>query len=191
MARVVIIEDDRQHAGKHDEKHRWWDAHGVPYLSRDEMIKLDFGDYMRGFDDGALDASSNVSVDTKQHIGEVSTNLGRKHETFAREIRRANEAGYMLVVLIETDEAESIDDVRSWVNSHCRACNHYYRKNCDPTDRKDICLRHGTAKPLQGETVAKQMRTMELTRCVRFEFAKPGDSARRICEILGVDYEQE
>ena len=181
--RVVIIEDDRQHADKHDNKHEVWDALGVPYLSRDEMIKLDFGDYMRGFEDGTLDPSANVSVDTKQHLGEVSTNLGRKHEVFKREIRRANDAGYLLVVLVET--------VRGWVNSHCRKCKHYWHKECDPSLASTVCLRHGTKPPLQGETMAKQMTTMELNRSVRFEFVRPEDSALRICELLGVRHDDK
>lgn len=191
MRRVVIIEDDRQHSQKHDNKHEVWDALGVPYLGRDKMIKLDFGDYMRGFEDGTLDCTSNVSIDTKQHLGEVSANLGRGHARFAREIKRANDAGYLLVVLVETDEAESIADVRAWTNSHCRHCSHLYRKECDPRDASAICLRHGTKKPLQGETIAKQMSAMERTRAVRFEFCKPEDSAERICELLGVCYDKD
>lgn len=189
MRRVVIIEDDRQHAHKHDNKHEVWDALGVPYLSRDEMLKLDFGDYMRGFEDGTLDESCNVSVDTKQHLGEVSMNLGRGHERFKREIRHANDAGYLLVVLVETDEAECIEDVRGWVNGHCRRCSHYYGKRCDPSDAASICLKHGTKPPLQGETMAKQMKTMERNRSVRFEFVPPDLSAKRICELLGVGYD--
>ena len=186
--RVVIVEDDRQHAGKHDNKHEVWDALGVPYLSRNEMIKLDFGDYMRGFEDGTLDPSANISVDSKQHLGEVSANLGRGHERFKREIKRANDAGYLLVVLVETDEATCIEDVRGWVNTHCRHCKHFYHKECDPRDGSTYCLRHNTKPPLQGETMAKQMATMEANRSVRFEFVRPEDSALRICEILGVRY---
>ena len=188
MRRVVIIEDDRQHSGKHGHKHEVWDALGVPYISRDEMIKLDFGDYMRGFDDGTLDLSANVSVDTKRGLSEVSTNLGSKHDVFKREVKRANDKGYLLVVLIETDEAKTIDDVRAWVNTHCEHCGHYFRKECDPREHGGVCLRHGTKKPLQGETIAKQMKTMQLNRSVRFEFATPDESAKRICELLGVEY---
>ena len=188
--RVVIIEDDRQHSGKHDNKHEVWDALGVPYLSRDEMIKLDFGDYMRGFEDGTLDPTANVSVDTKQHLGEVSMNLGRKHDVFTDEIRRANTAGCLLVVLVETDEATCIEDVRGWVNSHCRKCKHYWHKECDPRDGSTSCLKHGTKPPLQGEAMAKQMATMEANRSVRFEFVRPDESALRICELLGVKYEE-
>ena len=191
MRRVVIIEDDRQHKGKHDHKHEVWDELGIPYLSRDEMIKLDFGDYMRGFDDGTLDTTSNVSVDSKRGLSEVSTNLGSKHDVFKREIKRANDAGYLLVVLIETQDATCIEDVKAWVNSHCLHCNYYYRKECDPRDRDNICFRHGTKKPLQGETMAKQMMTIERNRSVRFEFVPSDQSAIRICELLGVKYDDK
>lgn len=188
MRRVVIIEDDRQHAGKHDNKHEVWDALGVPYLSRDEMIKLDYGDYMRGFDDGTIDRRCNISVDTKGGLSEVSMNLGRKHDAFRREIARANADGYLLVVLVETNEAASLDDVKEWVNSHCGygTCAKRRARECDPLDGKSICLRHGTRKPLQGPTLHRQMDTMQRTRSVRFEFVEPERSAQRICEILGV-----
>lgn len=191
MKRVVIIEDDRQHAGKHDNKHEVWDALGVPYLSRDEMIKLDFGDYMRGFDDGTLDLSSNVSVDTKRGLSEVSTNLGTKHDVFKREVKRANDRGYLLVVLVETEDATCVEDVRAWVNEHCRHCGYYFRKECDPIGGDSFCLRHGTKKPLQGETIAKQMKTMERNRSVLFEFCRPEDSAKRICDLLGMRYGED
>ena len=180
-----IIEDDRQRAGKHDGKHQAWNALGVPYLSRDAMIKLDFGDYMRGFEDGAIDPSANISVDTKSSLLEVSANLGRKYATFKREIARANAAGYLLVILIETDEAKCIEDVRGWKNTHCQTCNLQYV--CDQ-QKGSVCMRHGTGKPLQGDAIACRMRAIELSHNVRFEFCRPQDSAMRICEILGVSH---
>lgn len=188
---LVIYEDSLQQVrngdDKHKTKHDWWAAHGVTvrrtrFDGRHE-VPWSFGDYCA---DGA-----NTVVDTKASLGEVSTNLGREHERFKREIKRANDAGCGLVVLIETDEAECVQDVRAWVNTHCRNCGHYRRRECDPRDGGAICLKHGTKPPLQGETMAKQMATMELTRGVRFEFVRPEDSARRICELLGVEYDDK
>lgn len=175
----ALVEDTRQqiHDGdKHGVKHGWWTAHGVEVVRR----KLDFGDY-------AADGS-NVYVDTKQHIGELASNLGRDHDRFRREIARANAAGCLLVVLVETDEATCVEDVRGWVNGHCRYCNRLYSKACDPM-AGGTCMRHGTKKPLQGPTLFEQMSTMQKTRSVRFEFVEPDESARRICELLGVRYE--
>ena len=176
---MELVEDTRQqiHDGdKHAVKHEWWAAHGIEVVRR----KLDFGDY-------SVDGS-NIFVDTKQSIDELASNLGRGHDRFRREIARANAAGCLLVVLVETGEATCVDDVRKWTNGHCRHCNRLYSKTCDPIER-GTCMRHGTKKPLQGPTLYEQMHTMQKTRCVRFEFVEPNESARKICELLGVRYE--
>ena len=187
MPRNTIWEDTLNKEGKHERKNEWWAAHGVTVVRTRFDGKHDvpwsFGDYCA---DG-----SNIVIDSKQHLGEVSTNLGRDHVRFTNEVRRANEAGCLLVVLVETEDASCIEDVRRWVNGHCTHCGHYYRRECDPMDRTGICLRHGTKKPLQGETMAKQMATMERNRSVRFEFVPPDRSATRICELLGVSYDAD
>ena len=189
----IIYEDTlQQNRGgddKHAMKHEWWAAHGIEVVRTrfdgNHEVPWSFGDYW-------AETSTNVVVDSKASIAEVSANLGREHDRFRREINRANSDGCLLVVLVETDEAACVEDVSGWVNSHCRRCNVWRRGNCDPTDKESaFCRKHGTKKPLQGETVAKQMRTMELTRSVRFEFVRPDESARRICELLGVMYEDE
>lgn len=185
--RLTIYEDTLQkiHDGdKHAAKHTWWKEHGISVIRTRFDGKHDppisFGDYYAGV--------GNIACDTKSGLEELSANLGRDHERFKREVRRANDAGYLLVVLVETDEAECVEDVRKWVNSHCRHCSHFLGKRCDPKDG-GVCLKHGTKKPLQGETMAKQMMTMELNRSVRFEFVPPELSAKRICELLGVCYD--
>lgn len=187
---AVIYEDtlQKQHDGdKHKLKHEWFAAHGVTVrrirFDGKHEVPWSFGDY-------AIDGA-NIVIDTKSGLGEVSTNLGRDHERFKREVQRANHDGCLLVILIETDEAESIEDVKTWVNVHCRHCSHFWGKRCKPTVNDDICIKHGTKKPLQGETVAKQMTTMQINRGVRFEFVKPEESAKRICELLGVMYETD
>jgi hypothetical protein len=187
---AVIYEDtlQQQHNGdKHKLKHDWFAAHGVTVrrtrFDGKHDVPWSFGDY--GTD------GSNVVVDTKSSMAEVSTNLGRDHSRFKKEIQRANNDGCLLVVLIETDEVESIQDVITWVNSHCRHCFHYRGKRCNPENSDDICIKHGTKKPLQGETMAKQMTTMQINRGVRFEFVHPSESAKRICELLGVTCETD
>lgn len=188
---AVIYEDTLQQSrdgdDKHKVKHDWWAAHGIDVrrtrFDGRHGVPWSFGDYC--VDEG------NIVIDTKQHLGEVSANLGRDHARFTDEIRRANTAGCLLVVLIETDEAACIEDVRRWVNSHCRKCKHYWHKECDPRDGSTACLKHGTKPPLQGEVMAKQMKTMEANRSVRFEFVRLEESALRICELLGVKYDDK
>lgn len=177
---VVIYEDTRQQKGKHDIKHAWWASHGVPVAVR----KLDFGDYMA---DG-----SDISVDTKRSVDEIAQNInGKNHERFKNECLRAAAADCRLVVLVENrDGIEDYNGLRNWMNTHCRMCGVRSRVHCIPFDGKK-CERHGTRKPIQGPRLATAMQTMSLRYGVDFMFCKPSESARIICELLGVGYERD
>lgn len=173
-----IIEDSRQQSGKHELKRGWWEAHGVTITRR----KLDFGDYMT---DGGC-----VSVDTKRNIDEVAQNInGKNHARFKRECQRAQAAGCKLVVLVENREGvRDLDGLRKWTNGHCIACGMRRTGACKPHDTQGKCPRHDTRKPIQGVRLAKAMQTMHERYGVAFEFCKPSESARRVCELLGVEY---
>ena len=174
-----LLVDTRQQKGKHEIKNEWWASHGVS-TSR---CKLDFGDYMV---DG-----SNISIDTKRDIDEIAKNInGKNHDRFKRECQRAAAAGYRLVILVENrDGVISLEDLEKWINGHCRACKNYRTKKCDPCDSSTKCGKHNTRKPIQGARLAKAMSTMSERYGVRFEFCDPHDAARRICFLLGIDYE--
>lgn len=173
----VIYEDSRQQikpVDKHAQKHLWWRNHGVTVQRR----KLDFGDYIT---DG-----SNVSVDTKRNMAEVAMDCGRDNRRFAREMDRARNAGYRLVILVETGTGiRCIDDVMRWTNDVCKRCQHYRAKSCDPL--RDKCRRF-RGKPTTGVTLARTMQTFEEHHGCIFAFVHPSAAARVICETLGVPY---
>lgn len=177
----TLLIDTRQHKGKHEIKNDWWASHGVSTT----RFKLDFGDYMV---DG-----SNISVDTKRSISEIAQNInGREHERFKRECIRAQVAGYRLVILVENqDGVTCIEDLQEWINRHCEACVYYRMKRCNPRDTSTKCEQHDKRKPIQGDRLAKAMSTMSERYGVRFEFCNPHESAKRICDLLGVMYEQD
>lgn len=165
--------DTRQQKGKHRHVDGWFEARGVPF----EYRKLDFGDYARA------DGASNVAVDTKKDVAEVAGNVGRDHARFARECDRAREAGWRLVVLVEEHpEYNDRAALSTWVSGACRRC-----RRCDP--RSDACRRY-RFKPMQGGPLAKIVAGLERNHGVRFEFCSRRDTARRICELLGVEYGQ-
>ena len=175
----TIYEDTRQQKGKHAKKHEWFTAHGVELVRR----KLDAGDYMR---DG-----SNITVDTKASVAEIAGNIASEHKRFKAECERARNAGLRLVVLIEnTQNITDVSDVYRWVNTHCVTCHIRTTAKCKPRERGK-CPRHKTNKPIQGDRLAAAMSTMQRKYDVRFEFCKPDESAQRICELLGVTYEQD
>lgn len=175
----TIIEDTRQHAGKHENKSRWWAAHGVDVRRE----KLGFGDYLA---DG-----SNVVVDTKRSIGEVAMDCGRDHARFVREMERARDAGYRLVILVEVGgRYRTTADVAHWASDGCRKrCDRYRMHTCDPLVSTS-CTRY-RRKPMQGPTLARIMRHMEEDHGCRFEFCRPSSAAQRICELLGVSWDDE
>jgi hypothetical protein len=81
------------------------------------------------------------------------------------------------------------DSLRKWTNTLCIRCGKRGRE-CDPRDASVKCARHGTRKPIQGPRLAKAMETMHGRYGVEFMFCKPTDSARIVCELLGVTYEE-
>ena len=83
---------------------------------------------------------------------------------------------------------EDVDGVRKWMNDHCRACGVRRTAHCNPYDSQK-CPKHGTRKPIQGPRLAKAMSTMSERYGVKFMFCHPRDTARIICELLGVAYE--
>jgi len=175
----TIIEDTRQQKGKHAIKHEWFAAHGIEL----ERRKLDAGDYMR---DG-----SNITVDTKASIAEIAGNISSQHRRFRAECERAAAAGLRLVVLVEQRGYTCIADCNTWVNDHCAACSYRRSRQCNPHSGGGCPRHHTHMKPIQGDRLARAMQTMSDRYGVRFEFCAPKDSARRICELLGVDYGAE
>lgn len=175
MDNRILIEDTRQQKSKHERKNTWWRNHGIEVVRR----KLDFGDYSI--------EGSNVVVDTKRNMAEVAMDCGRDHDRFVREMERARDAGYRLVILVETGgNYHCVSDVARWVSDSCtRRCDRYRYRFCEPFEDKCAKWRH---KPLQGPTLAKMMGTLEERHGCRFEFAHPLVAAKRICDLLGVRY---
>lgn len=88
---MVIIEDTRQQANKHNNKESYFAEHGIT-VARSKLI---VGDYAR------LD-NQTVSIDTKRNIIELAGNIcGKQHERFREECERARDLGIKLIILVE------------------------------------------------------------------------------------------
>ena len=167
MTKIQI--DTRQQAHKHDHVDNWFKLHGIEYFYK----KLDFGDYQT--------VGSNISIDSKQSLDELAGNLGREHARFARECDRARADGYRLVVLTEAGERyNDVGELSRWLGYACRKC-----RRCDPADPSSRCARY-RSKPMHGARLASIMAGMERDHGVHFYFCDRRDTARSICEILGV-----
>ena len=98
---TTLLEDTRQKADKHENKHRHFtDVHA-------EVIRcaLPFGDYAM---------PPKAVVDTKQGIAEIAYNMcgsAKEKTRFRNECIKAREAGCKLIFLIEDCSYKSVNDL--------------------------------------------------------------------------------
>ena len=116
---MVIQEDTRQQAGKHDIKHAYFADNGVDLV----RCKLPFGDYA---------PVPPVSIDTKNSMDEIAANIcGKEHKRFINECKAAKAAGCMLIILVEnTVGISDISQVHNWINPRV-----IYSNKCVQGDR--------------------------------------------------------
>ena len=102
---LVIQEDSRQQAGKHEIKHAFFAANGIELL----RCKLPFGDYA---------PVPPVSVDTKADMNEIAGNIcGKEHKRFINECKAAKAAGCQLIILVENELGiMDVSQVHIWKN---------------------------------------------------------------------------
>lgn len=156
----ALLEDTRQQAGKHDEKHEAWASEGVPIV----RCKLPFGDYSW---------CPPRAVDTKKDIYELAMDIDQQHERFKRECVGARDAGCELTVLVENDDGvSSLAELAAWEESD----RHFEMRKRKSGNTK--------ARKISGARIAKACATMSGRYGVRFEFCSPSSSAQAVLEIL-------
>jgi ribosome-associated protein len=103
---IVLIEDTRQQADKHELKHEYFAANNIKIV----RSKLPVGDY-------ADIKNMSVVIDTKKDIQEIISNVTTQHERFRAECDLAAECGIQLIVLIENkNNVKEIKDLAGWYN---------------------------------------------------------------------------
>lgn len=107
---MVILEDTRQQAAKHETKHSYFTSEGIEIV----RTKLPFGDYALW--------GGTLAIDTKASVEEIAANIGGvAHNRFREECKLAQRCGAKLVMLIENKNGfECVDDVVGWINPNYR-----------------------------------------------------------------------
>lgn len=127
----TIYVDNRQHEGKHDEKHQALLEAGYKLKS----AALSVGDYMM---DG-----SNVTIDTKRNLDEFAHNLDTTDSSrFMAEVRRAHDNRLQLVFLITEPGIKSATDIEEWIPAECQSCkmcNPHYAQTCEKGRDVPLC----------------------------------------------------
>ena len=107
---MIIYADTRQKDGKHTKKHEQNEKLGNTL----EHKALSIGDYM-------LEGKDNISIDTKQNLDEIASNVFDESGRFMREVRKAYQNKVKLIVLIEQGgKIKSIEDVPQWNSKHSK-----------------------------------------------------------------------
>lgn len=118
--------------------------------------KLDVGDYM-------TDPDGKISVDRKQNLLEVCTNVCQQSKRFKAECLRAQENGVQLIFLVEHGgKFKRLEDVEKWVNP---------RLNVSPY-------------AVSGPKLLRIMRTYEDKYGVQWRFCPKQSTGKRIMKIL-------
>ena len=97
----MIIEDSRQKAEKHAQKHKYFKSEELSIM----RSKLPYGDY-------ALPPA--VSVDTKQNVQEIAQNMcgsAREKARFREECALAKSADARLIILIEDGRIRGVPEL--------------------------------------------------------------------------------
>ena len=173
---MILLEDTRQQAEKHDIKHKWFEEHGIEI----RRTKVYCGDY-------TLPTDQSICIDTKQSIQELVSDLQTDHARFREELLRAQETGIKLYILVEND-FQWISQKKNIFNNPVTCIKDLYRwKN----PRAFIFKQGKQAYPncAKGAWLAKCCSTCEEKYGCKFLFCKPEESAEIIVKILEGRYE--
>lgn len=124
--------------------------------------KMYVGDYQ-------LMSNPYLVIDRKQNLSELCNNVVQDHKRFTAELKRAEEVGISVVVLVEHGkDIQTIEDVQKWVNP---------RLNESPL-------------AVSGDRLYKILKAIEYSYKCRFEFCTKAQTGKRIVEILtGANHE--
>jgi hypothetical protein len=113
---MLIIQDQREKHGHHNFLELYCKEREIPIMRK----RLEVGDYMLGdIQFGKVVPIGKRSIDTKQDLAELSSDLYRDKTEFNKKYRKCYEQGIELYVLVE-QEIKSLSDILSWSSPHSK-----------------------------------------------------------------------
>lgn len=145
--------DSREKAKAIQQIIRTFDRRGVNWF----VSKLPVGDYI------SLD-NARLSIDRKQNLLELCSNVTQQQKRFIAELERAERMGIQLIILCEHGRGiETLGDVMYWQNPRL----------------KDSPL------AVSGERLFRKLDAIGRAHNVSFEFCTKAQTGNRIIELLG------
>lgn len=167
---MILLEDTRNPVDKHRNVHEWAAANGVTI----KRTKLMVGDY-------TLPTNQSVCIDTKAGLQEVYSNLIQQHERFRAECELAQEAGILLVILVEEPGILSLDDVAAWKNPRRER---WFRVHAAHKAGKLKSVKIPKRPPVASEKLMEVMRTMAERYGCEWKFCGRDETGAVIWELL-------
>ena len=113
---MIIIQDFREKRGHHKSIEQYCKDNNI-ILHR---MKLEVGDYMLGeLEKGKYKPTGNKSIDTKQDLSELATDLYKDKLAFNKKYRKCYDNKIQLYVLVE-EEVKTLRDIVTWCSPHTR-----------------------------------------------------------------------
>lgn len=205
MTMYRIAYDRAQKANKHEIKHNWLKCNGYNIID----LPLPVGDYIAVTDDVEevisrrrdklkkmdLLGVTAVTIDTKQGLGEVCSNIcGKSHGRFRDEAILAQINNIKFIVLVEhSRNVKSLDDVENWKNPRQYQYEKTVRKEWSiprdadfQTEVAELKVHGAKIKrgPTTGAELAKSMRSMSEKYGIVWEFCDKNHTGEKIVELL-------
>ena len=130
-----------------------FDRRGVNWF----VSKLPVGDYI------SLD-NARLSIDRKQNLLEICSNVTQDQKRFIAELERAEKSGIRLIILCEHGGGiKTLEDVLSWQNPRLKE----------------------SPLAVSGERLYRKLSAISKAHNVQFEFCTKAQTGDRIIELLG------
>ena len=152
LRKLTIIEDSREKPQAVLKINNYFEKIGARVI----RSKMYVGDYQ-------FMCNPYLVIDRKQNLNELCNNVVQDHKRFTDELKRAEEVGIAVVVLVEHGaEVKCIDDVQKWDNPRLKE----------------------SPLAVSGERWYKILKAIESSYHCRVEFCTKAQTGRRIVEIL-------
>lgn len=113
---MIIIQDFREKHGHHNEIFEYCKENNILIY----RMKLEVGDYMLGtFENGKYKPMGDKSVDCKQDLAELASDLYKDKLAFNKKYRKCYDNNIQLYVLVE-QEVKTLRDIVTWSSPHTR-----------------------------------------------------------------------
>ena len=113
---MIIIQDFREKHGFHEGIEKYCKYNNIQV----HRMKLEVGDYMLGtFENGKYKPIGNRSVDCKQDLSELASDLYKDKIAFNKKYRKCYDNKIQLYVLVE-EEVKTLRDIVTWSSPHTR-----------------------------------------------------------------------